>query len=149
MAARQPALPNSASSARASRKSAVSKPSVNQPYMSASNVRASSRRPCACHSRLRLMATLTEVEVRSALQRLVREGSLDTTQAQSLTQHRKALTLETKPHPRPARRLPITQTYPSKACLVVRQRLCYPRWCAVSLATQKENVWGDTPPMPW
>src|SRR5262249_54172407 len=31
-------------------------------------------------------AALTEVEVRSALQRLVREGGLDTTQAQSLTQ---------------------------------------------------------------
>jgi hypothetical protein len=31
-------------------------------------------------------AALTEVEVRSALQRLVREGRLDTAQAQRLTQ---------------------------------------------------------------
>ena len=49
--------PSSSSSALASCKSAVSKPSVNQPQTDASSSRAAVRLPWRCHSRLRLIAT--------------------------------------------------------------------------------------------
>src|SRR5262249_47269439 len=47
---------NTSSSALASRKSAVSNPSVNQEYTGASSARAASCFPCCCHRRARLMA---------------------------------------------------------------------------------------------
>ena len=47
---------SSASSAAASFRSAVSKPSLNQPLTRASNSRASFRRPCSPHNRARLIA---------------------------------------------------------------------------------------------
>src|SRR6516164_4814201 len=47
---------SSSSSAFASFRSGVSKPSVNQPQTGASRSRASPRRPCSRHSRARLVA---------------------------------------------------------------------------------------------
>jgi len=46
---------NASSSALASCRSAVSKPSVNQLYMGASSSCAAARLPCCCHRRPRLM----------------------------------------------------------------------------------------------
>src|SRR5215468_6275694 len=51
---------NSSNNALASLRSAVSKPSVNQPYTGASRSWASWRLPCCCHRRAKL------VEVRSS-----------------------------------------------------------------------------------
>src|SRR6516162_5249383 len=50
------APPSSSSSALASLRSCVSKPSVNQPYTGASSLRASTRRPWSRRSRARLTA---------------------------------------------------------------------------------------------
>jgi len=47
---------NASSRALASLKSAVSKPSLNQPYTGASSSRASLYLPCCCHRRARLVA---------------------------------------------------------------------------------------------
>jgi len=63
-------------------------------------------------------AALTEVEVRSALQRLVREGRLDTTQAQRLTQR------VTRHFTRRYQVIQITRTVVTQAGMVLeRQRL--------------------------
>jgi hypothetical protein len=51
--------PLDSSSALASLRSKVSKPSVNQPYTGANRSYASLRLPCRCHRRLRLVASLS------------------------------------------------------------------------------------------
>ena len=90
-------------------------------------------------------ATLTEVEVRSALQRLVREGRLDMVQAQRLTQR------VTQHFTRRYQVIRITRTIVTQAGMVLERhplRAYDAVQLACALAVQRlMHQWGMPPPL--